>query len=72
MSLRWRIHPMGKHSRRLTQGIMSKRHILIGLVLALVAVCPDLSWAADFVARVTTVHEGDRVTIRHKGSTKDI
>jgi micrococcal nuclease len=64
------VHPYGQG--RLTQGIMSTRHILIGLVLALVAVCPDLSWAADFVARVTTVHEGDRLTIRHKGRNETI
>ena len=50
---------------------MSKHHILIGLVLALVAVCPDLSWA-DFVARVVTVHEGDRLTIRHDGRSDTI
>ena len=41
-------------------------------MLALGAVCPDLSWAADFVARVTTVHEGDRLTIRHKGRNETI
>jgi len=51
---------------------MSKHHILIGLLLALVAVCPDLSWAADFVARVVTVHEGDRLTIRHNGRSETI
>ena len=51
---------------------MSKHHILIGLVLALVATCPDLSWAADFVARVVTVHEGDRLTIRHNGRSETI
>jgi micrococcal nuclease len=51
---------------------MSKHHILIGLVLALMALCPDLSWAADFVARVVTVHEGDRLTIRHKGHDETI
>ena len=51
---------------------MSKHYILVGLVLALMALCPDLSWAADFVARVVTVHEGDRVTIRHKGRNETI
>ena len=52
--------------------MISKHHIIAGLVLALVAVCPDLSWAADFVARVVTVHEGDRLTIRHKGRNETI
>jgi endonuclease YncB( thermonuclease family) len=51
---------------------MSTRYILIGLVLAIAAVRPDLSWAADFVARVTTVHEGDRLTVRHKGRNETI
>ena len=32
-------------------------HIMAGLVLAVVATCPVLSWA-DFAARVVTVHEG--------------
>lgn len=50
---------------------MSKRHILVGLVLALAVACPDLSWA-DFVARVVTVHEGDRLTIRHNGRNETI
>ena len=44
---------------------------MTGLVLALVAVCPALSWA-DFVARVVTVHEGDRLTIRHDGRSETI
>ena len=43
---------------------MVKHHIMAGLVLALVATCPSLSWA-DFGARVVTVHEGDRLTIHH-------
>jgi micrococcal nuclease len=51
--------------------IMLKRHIMFGLVVALVAVCPTLSWA-DFIARVVTVHEGDRVTIRYDGRTETI
>ena len=46
--------------------------MIAGLVLALVAVCPNLSWAADFVARVVTVHEGDRLTIRHQGRNETI
>ena len=51
---------------------MVKHYIMAGLVLALVTVCPDLSWAADFVARVVTVHEGDRLTIRHQGRNETI
>ena len=64
------VHPYGQG--RLAQGIMSKHHILVGLVLALATICPDFSWAADFVARVATVHEGDRLTIRHKGRSETI
>ena len=59
-------------SREASAGIMSKHHILVGLVLALAVVCPDFSWAADFVARIATVHEGDRLTIRHKGHSETI
>ena len=55
----------------LIYGIMVKHHILTGLVLVLVATCPALSWA-DFVARVVTVHEGDRLTIRHDGRSETI
>jgi endonuclease YncB( thermonuclease family) len=50
---------------------MVKHHILIGFVLALVATCPALSWA-DFAAKVVTVHEGDRLTIRHDGQSETI
>ena len=50
---------------------MVKHHIMAGLVLAFVATCPALSWA-DFVARVVTVHEGDRLTIRHDGRSETI
>jgi micrococcal nuclease len=50
---------------------MVKRYVMIGLVLALVAACPALSWA-DFLARVVTVHEGDRLTIRHDGRNETI
>jgi len=50
---------------------MVKRYVMTGLVLALVAACPALSWA-DFVARVVTVHEGDRLTIRHDGRNETI
>jgi micrococcal nuclease len=51
--------------------IMLKRHIMIGLVFALAVLDPILSWA-DFVARVVTVHEGDRLTIRHDGRSEII
>ena len=50
---------------------MVKHHVLTGLVLVLVATCPALSWA-DFAARVVTVHEGDRLTIRHDGRSETI
>jgi endonuclease YncB( thermonuclease family) len=50
---------------------MVKHHIVVGLVLALVATCPALSWA-DFAARVVTVHEGDRLTIHHDGRNETI
>lgn len=50
---------------------MSKHYIMAGFVLALVAACPVLSWA-DFSARVVTVHEGDRLTIRHDGRSETI
>ena len=55
----------------LAYGIMVKHHVMAGLVLALVATCPTLSWA-DFVARVVTVHEGDRLTIHHDGRSETI
>jgi micrococcal nuclease len=55
----------------LAYGIMVKHHIMAGLVLVLVATCPALSWA-DFVARVVTVHEGDRLTIHHDGRSETI
>jgi micrococcal nuclease len=44
---------------------------MAGLVFALVATCPALSWA-DFAARVVTVHEGDRLTIYHNGRNEAI
>ena len=55
----------------LAYGITSKHYIMAGLVFALLAVCPALSWA-DFTARVVTVHEGDRLTIRHDGRSETI
>ena len=48
-----------------------KHRIMTGLALALLAACPTLSWA-DFSARVVTVHEGDRLTIRHDGRSQTI
>jgi len=48
-----------------------KRYVMTGLILALVAVWPALSWA-DFLARVVTVYEGDRLTIRHDGRNETI
>jgi micrococcal nuclease len=50
---------------------MPKNYIVAGLVFALLAVCPALSWA-DFAARVITVHEGDRLTIHHDGRSETI
>jgi micrococcal nuclease len=51
--------------------IMLKHRIITGLVLIVVAACPSLSWA-DFAAKVVSVHEGDRVTIRHNGRSEMI
>jgi micrococcal nuclease len=50
---------------------MVKQCIVTGVVLALAAACPTLSWA-DFLARVVTVHEGDRLTIRYDGRNETI
>ena len=50
---------------------MLKRYMLTGFVLALFTTCPALSWA-DFNARVVTVHDGDRLTIRHDGRNETI
>ena len=44
---------------------------MAGLVFALLAACPTLSWA-DFSARVVAVHEGDLLTIRHDGHNETI
>ena len=57
--------------RTLICGIMLKHHIMAGLALAFVAICPSLSWA-DFGARVVTVHEGDRLTIHYEGHSETI
>jgi endonuclease YncB( thermonuclease family) len=50
---------------------MVRHRIMAGLVFALVATCPALSWA-DFAARVVTVHDGDRLTIYHNGRNEVI
>ena len=50
---------------------MVPHRLMTGLVLALVAACPALSWA-DFSARVVTVHEGDHLTIRYDGRSETI
>src|ERR1043165_9556319 len=50
---------------------MVKRYVITGLVLAIMAAYPALSWA-DFLAKVVTVHEGDRLTIRHDGRNETI
>ena len=44
---------------------------MAGLVFALLAACPTLSWA-DFAARVVAVHEGDLLTIRYDGRNETI
>lgn len=44
---------------------------LTGLMIAMVATWPALSWA-EIVARVVTVHEGDRLTIRYDGHSETI
>ena len=50
---------------------MSKHCVMAGLVFALLAACPTLSWA-DFAARVVTIHEGDLLTIHHDGRNETI
>ncbi|HJS67011.1 MAG TPA: thermonuclease family protein [Nitrospiraceae bacterium] len=50
---------------------MSKHRVMAGLVFALLAACPTLSWA-DFAARVVAVHEGDLLTIRYDGRNETI
>jgi micrococcal nuclease len=51
--------------------MMTNRQIMIGFVLVVVSVWPALS-RADFVAKVVTVHEGDRLTIYHDGQRQTI
>ena len=62
---------MARRPRDASIRIMAKHQIMAGLVFALVATCPILSWA-DFGARVITVHEGDRLTIHHDGRKETI
>lgn len=50
---------------------MTRHHIMMWLVLVMVAASPAVSWA-DFVAKVITVHEGDRLTIYHNGKRETI
>lgn len=45
---------------------MAIRHLIMAAVFTVVVVYPALSWA-EFVARVVAVHEGDRISIHHKG-----
>ncbi len=54
-----------------SMGTMMKHRIMAGLVLVFLAISPTFSWA-DNVARVVTVHEGDRLTIRHHGRNETI
>lgn len=50
---------------------MMKRYILMWLVFAVVAASPALS-RAEFLAKVVSVHEGDRLTIYHDGRRETI
>jgi endonuclease YncB( thermonuclease family) len=50
---------------------MTTRYTIMWLVPVMVAVSPALSWG-DFVAKVITVHEGDRLTIFHDGQRETI
>jgi micrococcal nuclease len=56
---------------KVAYGMLMKRQIMIGLALAALTAWPAVSWA-DFVARVVTVHEGDRLTIYHDGRRETI
>ena len=62
---------MAGSSKGVSIRTMQKHRIVASLGLVLVAACPPLSWA-DFAAKVVTVHEGDRVTIRHDGRSETI
>lgn len=50
--------------RRVAYGIMKQSSAILCLIL--MSVGSTVAWA-DFVARVLTVHEGDRLTIHHQG-----
>jgi len=50
---------------------MPKRYIMMWLALVTIAASPALCWA-DFVAKVVTVDEGDRLTIYHQGRKETI
>lgn len=50
---------------------MWKTLVPASVTLVLMTACPIDSYA-DFTARVITVHEGDRLTIRHDGQTETI
>lgn len=56
---------------RVAYGFMTACRIMTAFVVAVVAAWPAVSWA-DFVARVVTVHEGDRLTIYHDGRRETI
>lgn len=49
--------------------MLGKAISVTGMLLALAASCPSLTWA-EFMARVVAVHEGDRLTIYHDGRTE--
>lgn len=51
---------------------MVKKHALaLGLLLSWLSLSPCPTWA-DFSAKVMVVHEGDRLTIYHKGRKQEI
>jgi len=51
--------------------MMFRTFYLAGFTVAAVAVLPALSWA-DVVARVVSIHDGDRLTIRYDGRSETI
>lgn len=50
---------------------MFRAFSLAGVTLMVMAVLPGLSWA-DFLAKVVTVEEGDRLRIHHDGRSQTI
>jgi len=60
-----------KDPRTLAYGMMFPAFSLAGLMIAMLATWPALSWA-EVIARVVTVHEGDRLTIRYDGRSETI